>query len=380
MRGVLPIARHELRQVLADRSALLWLFVLPVVFAVFFGLVMGGRGPARDLKASLTVVDDDHGEVARRLVAALASEQLAIQELTAEQARQAEKVRTLWIPEGLSERVRAGEQVTLRLVREPDTSAEAALLAQARITAAIARVISDLVVRDVRGEDDAAAAPHPGDLVRMESRFAGEATVVPGGFAQSIPGNAVMFVMLVVLTYGAATLTAERTGGQLRRLATAPVAPVEIILSKVAGRFVVAALQILVLVGVAQIGRWLLSIPVGDDPVALVVILLVYAAGIAPLGVLFGALFADPQQAANIGVLCTLVMAAFGGCWWPIEVVSPTLQQVSLLLPTGWAMHALHQVISFGRGLGDVTTTLAVLIAFGAVCTAAAARFLRVTG
>jgi ABC-type multidrug transport system permease subunit len=389
MRGVWAIAGHELRQTMADRGAVLWLFVLPIVFAAFIGMVIGGQTSPSAYQASLMVVDEDGGDIARQLVDALASEKLSVTELEAGEVESAEKVRTLWIPKGMTEKARRGEQVTLRLVKEPDTSGEAALLAEARITAAIARVVGELVAGEL--EQESAEDPVPGqgvesrpevspeDLVRVESRFAGTATVVPSGFSQSIPGNAVMFVMLVALTFGAATLTAEREGGQLRRLGTAPVAHGEIILGKVLGRFVVSGVQIVVLVGVALLGHALFDIPVGDDPLALLVILLVYAAGIAPLGVLFGALFTDPDRAANIGVLATLAMAAFGGCWWPIEVVSPTLQKVALALPTGWAMHALHQVISFGHGLGAVTTSLAVLLVFGVVCTAVAARVLRIT-
>jgi hypothetical protein len=41
-------------------------------------------------------------------------------------------------------------------------------------------------------------------------------------------------------------------------------------------------------------------------------------------------------------------------------------------------MRALHQVISFGRGLPAVTAELAVLLAFAAAFTAIAARSLRI--
>ena len=112
-------------------------------------------------------------------------------------------------------------------------------------------------------------------------------------------------------------------------------------------------------------------------PPARLVILLSYAVAVAPLGVALGAFFHDPDHAANVGVLITLAMAAFGGCWWPLEVVSEPLQKVALLLPTGWAMTALHDVISFGRGLAEVTTSLLVLLGFAVAFTVVAARLLR---
>ena len=41
-------------------------------------------------------------------------------------------------------------------------------------------------------------------------------------------------------------------------------------------------------------------------------------------------------------------------------------------------MRALHDVISFGRGVGDVLPAMAVLLLFGAIFSVLAARSLRV--
>ncbi len=96
------------------------------------------------------------------------------------------------------------------------------------------------------------------------------------------------------------------------------------------------------------------------------------------LGVAFGGWFSDPDRAANVGVMTTMAMAAFGGCWWPIEVVSKPLKTVSLMLPSGWAMRALHGLISFGRNLTDLGPELLALLVFGAAFSFLAARSLRI--
>jgi ABC-type multidrug transport system permease subunit len=343
----------------------------------------GGSRPA-DAKATLTIANHDTGFLSQALIERLRSERLNIVEIDP-QDREAtpDKIRTLVIPSGFTDSVLAGDQVTLRLEKEPDTSTEAALAAQARIVAAISRLIGQLV--EVTGESGEApdeetfAAHQPAaDLIRVETRFAGTAEVAPGGFAHSIPGNTVMFVMLVALTYGAGAISGERQGGQLRRLLTTPLSRAEVVLGKILGRFVVAAVQITVLVVVGVIAHHTVGVEIGDDPLGVYVVLLVYATAVAPLGVLFGAWFRDPDRAANVGVLCTLIMAALGGCWWPIEIVSRPLQRLALAFPTGWAMNALHGVISFGRGLGDLGTELVVLVAFAAALSLAASRSLRV--
>jgi hypothetical protein len=48
-----------------------------------------------------------------------------------------------------------------------------------------------------------------------------------------------------------------------------------------------------------------------------------------------------------------------------------------LCLPSGWALAALHQVISFGAGFDAVLLPLAVLVGFGVAANWLAARFFR---
>jgi len=387
MSKIAAIALNDLRRTLADRGAVMWMFLLPIVFATFFGLVTGGgsSNPA-DAQASLTVVDNDCGPVARRLIEDLAGQGVAIDELSQEQRDASEEVvRTLVIPDGFSNAVLSGTQQTLRLEKEPGSSDEAGLVVQARIVAAIARLIGRTVEAS-EGLEESQPVPQqaysdvmlPDDLVSVESRFAGNATTRPDGFAQSIPGMAVMFVMLVALTYGAATISAERANGQLRRLITTPVSRAEIVAGKIGGRFVIAAVQITTLVVVGVIANRLFGIAIGDRPFQMWLVLLLYGLVVAPLGIAVGGWFKEPDRAANVGVMATMAMAAFGGCWWPIEVVSKPLKMVALTIPSGWAMKALHGLISFGWGLSDLGTPLLALAAFGVFFTWLAARSLRV--
>jgi ABC-2 type transport system permease protein len=296
----LKIAIHDLRLVLQDRAALLWMFLLPVVFATFFGIVVGGSSPPADATATLTVVNQDQGFLSSALLEELESERLSIREIAPEaKASTPDKVRTLVIPPDFTAKILGGEQVLLRLEKEPDTNMKAALLAEARILAAISRILGQLIEASAKAlqqpltEEVWGGLETAEDLIKVETRFAGQASVTPGGFTQSMPGNVVMFVMLVALTYGAAALTGERQGGQLRRLLTAPVTRAEIILGKIAGRFIIAAAQISVLLAVGIFANQVFGIYLGEDIPALFVILFVYALAVAPLGVMFGAWFKD---------------------------------------------------------------------------------------
>ncbi|HXR03723.1 MAG TPA: ABC transporter permease [Verrucomicrobiae bacterium] len=90
-----------------------------------------------------------------------------------------------------------------------------------------------------------------------------------------------------------------------------------------------------------------------------------------------GSLTAAEDRVIGICVLASLLMAALGGCWWPLEIGPPALKTIALCLPTGWALAALHQLISFGSGVDAVLKPLAVLLGFGAIANLLAARFFR---
>lgn len=385
MRTISTIALHDLRVLLTDRTAVVWFVVMPIAFAALLGFAMGGSGAPSDARARLTVVDYDGGAVAEMLLQHLESERLSLVPIAPEDKDATpDKIRTLIIPEGLTANALSGVQTTLILEQDPGSSPEAALVAKARIVAAIAAVLGRLVeARSAAAIDGSPVAtaigalPPTEQLVTVDSRFAGTATTVPSGFAQSIPGNIVMFVMLVAMTYGAATVSGERSGGLLQRLATSPASRSEIIAGKIIGRWIVAAVQLTVLMGVGVSTSKLIALPLGDHALSTWVVLLVYAAAVAPLGVAFGAWFTDPDRAASVGVIVTMAMAAFGGCWWPLEVVSKPLQTASLAFPTGWAMRALHGTISYGRALDGLLLPIAALAAFAAVFTAIAFRSLR---
>ena len=77
------------------------------------------------------------------------------------------------------------------------------------------------------------------------------------------------------------------------------------------------------------------------------------------IGVLVGSLFASDDRVVGLCVLVSLLMGALGGCWWPLEIAPPALQTVALCLPTGWALKALHQLISFGSGFEAVVAPVA---------------------
>jgi len=56
------------------------------------------------------------------------------------------------------------------------------------------------------------------------------------------------------------------------------------------------------------------------------------------------------------------VLAALGGCWWPIEIAPAWMQTLAVFLPTGWTMNALHALVNFGESSSSVLPHVVALL------------------
>jgi len=384
MREIYLLAINDLRLTLRDRTVLIWMLLLPVALMWFFGQV--GGGPTGPPPISLTFVNHDGGWLSRALLEELEDERVNMQDLappsaeTGEpvEAKEIHKVRTLIIPEGFTRGVLAGEQQVLRLEKEPDSDEAFGVAAQVHIVRAIVRTLPRLVEMGAGrngtslpgGDDEQLEAFRDlGDrpaLVSLEVSNAGMGRPVPGGLAQSVPGILTMNVLLMTLIYGGVFLTTERKGGMLRRQATLPLRRAQLFAGKMAGRLLMAGVQIVLLVAT---GRFLLGISWGDSPVGLALLLMSYAIAVGSLATLLGAVLSTPQQASAVGWIAGLMLAGFGGCWWPSEVMPDWMRTASHVLPTAWAMDGFHAMISFGHGLQAVLLPSVVLLGFGGLFT-----------
>jgi ABC-2 type transport system permease protein len=173
-----------------------------------------------------------------------------------------------------------------------------------------------------------------------------------------VPGTMVMFTMLVLLTSGAIMLIVEREHGLLRRLASTPISPGSIVLGKWTARMAMGLVQI----GFAMVvGRVLFRMDWGNSLPMVILVLVSLAAFNASLALLLANIARTQAQMAGMGVVATMVLAALGGCWWPIEITPRWMQSLALALPTGWTMDAMHRLVSFGYGAGSAVPHVAAL-------------------
>jgi ABC-type Na+ efflux pump permease subunit len=365
MNNALFIAWHDLRHQLRQGSTILWVFVMPPVFFYFIGTVTGGfSGAMSGGTTPIVVAAQAPGFLQEQIDLRLRDNDFE-PEWREEVVPDAEgnlPGRVLAIGANLSDEVVAGNAVTASF--DTDASALTRDFEVIRIQRSLYTALADIVTADARdaGELSAAALIELNNETRvwqLDVSAAGERLNIPNGFEQAIPGILGMFTLLVMLTSGASMLVVERQQGLLRRLACAPMSRAEVVAGKWGGRMVLAILQI---GSAVLIGTLLFDMQWGPDVPMIIVVLMSWAAFCASAGLMLGSLAKTDGQASGLGVLTANVLAALGGCWWPIEVTPAWMQNLQNFMPTGWTMDALHKLISFEAGAASAIPYVITLL------------------
>jgi ABC-2 type transport system permease protein len=367
--GAWFVARKDLAHMLRRRETIVWTFVMPIIFFYFIGTVTAGFGsPAREQKAALAVRGaEDGGVLVDELLRRLGDQNYEIVRPDPETFGTFERRLTIPRPaaSSFSDAVLAGQRQTITFERRGESPI--GRYDQARVARAVYEVLADLAVVRIEGrsasaESFAALKSMPRALT-IHSKPAGHRITPPTGFSQAVPGTMVMFTMLVLLTSGAITLVVERRQGLLRRLASAPISTGSVVLGKWIGRVLLALVQIAFAM---LVGTILFRMNWGHTVPMVFLVLVAWAAFTASLAILLASVTRTDAQTAGIGVLATQLLAALGGCWWPIEITPAWMQRLAIALPTGWTMDAMHKLINFGDPAASAVPHVIVLVAAAA--------------
>lgn len=376
MKRILDIGHTDLRLFFKHKTAYVWLFVVPLAFVYFMGFANRGSGKPYNRSPPVLIENADTNFLGRIFLDELAAQDMWLLSPTNREPA----VRVIRIPADFTDNALHFRQTKLQFLKRDDSGEADAALIEVRLVRALIAMnghlleaanstnqvatLSESKLREIM------ARPN---LVSLDARFAGRKPV-PSGFNFSLPGNLVMYLMMNLLIFGGTTVAAERRSGVIKRMMVHPILRIELVMGKIYGLMLLGTVQILFFLAV---GRFLFHVNLGANLPAVTLTLLVFAWVAGSLGVLVGSLTVAEDRVTGICVLASLLIAAIGGCWWPLEIGPPVLKTIALCTPTGWALQALHQLISFGSGMSAVLIPLAVLVAFGATANLLAARFFR---
>jgi len=376
MKQLFVIGHTDLRLFLKHKSAYVWLFAMPLAFVYFMGFAIRGPGDPYNRRPAVLIENQDTNFLGRIFLDELSEQNMQLLNPTNSESA----ARVIRIPPDFTSNVLAGTQTRVQFLQHDSTAEADAALIELRLVRALIAINGHLLEAATQTnapgtltEDSLRAAMDKPNPVNLNAHFAGRKPV-PTGFNFSLPGNLVMYLMMNLLIFGGVALATERQEGIIKRIAISPVTRLGLIGGKIYGLMLLGAVQIAFFLAA---GKFIFHVNLGANLPAVALTLLVFSWVAGSFGVLVGSVLTAHDRVVGVCVLASLLMGALGGCWWPLEIGPPMLKTISLCLPTGWALQALHQVISFGNGFSAVLKPLAVLFGFGAVANLLAARFFR---
>ncbi|MEJ2570489.1 MAG: ABC transporter permease [Anaerolineales bacterium] len=405
LNNILAVAWKELQLIARDRGALAIFFLLPLLLSTIQGganAVANSEEAAAAILLNVQLVNEDPGDFGREVVNAIENiDELAIAspatvEDAEESVRQGEAAAAIVIPADFSASINAYEPTEIEVIVDP-AEPESASIVSGIMNQVVAEVtiwgevqygirsvfdqsglLGDLNAEQRRGIDAQNLGvimtslnelrQDPSILVVNESL---EGEEVDAGtndfFAYMYPAYTVMFIFFVIGTCATSVLR-EREAGTLRRLVASPIPRGAVIGGKMLAFMVIPCLQTIVLLGVAHV---FFDTPLGQHPLALIVLTVIVAAVATSMGLLMATIAKSVSQADSLGTMASFVLAAIGGAI-PVAPLLLTRAEgfISILTrftPHAHAIEAYYSIMAENAGLVDVLPEIGFLVGMGVI-------------
>ena len=396
---ILEIALKDWKQIIKDWKSGLFLVVMPILFTLFFGMVMGpALNPTNQGQSKLPVgvLNNDPQGVISPEILPLLEESYTIQPVemadadlqTLTQAvSEGELAAAVVIPAGYSEALLEGRSVPWQVVLDQSTPAgqtasTAIETALNQLRGAVESAQLSLEAYDARADFNRQSDRQDYLLSGVELALRGwespplttrrelatgdvgdlDDSGAISGFVQASPGMMVQFAIFGLIT-AAMVLVLERKHKTLQRLLTTPIKRWEVIAGHTLAMFVVIFLQETLLVSFGQ-----LAFGVGyfRQPLGTLLVMIALALWAASLGLLISALARTEEQVVTLSLVAMFLFASLGGAWFPLEVAGKTFAAIGHIMPTAWAMDGFQNLLMRGLGFRSVLLPAGMLLAYTA--------------
>lgn len=366
---LLALMKKELLALSRDIHGMAALFIMPMVFIIVMSMALKDVYTPATKSLAYAVVNQDQGETAAKLIARWADEAGAAQPLPAQwqdDVRAGRLKYVLLIEAGFSkgmDDLGSQSEARARLLTEPGLDNSVFATNRMRLLAIAATLRVQGLLAKLPSQLDASALTSDAPVVAERMSVGPRPTAVQ----QNVPAWLV-FGMFFVVASIAGLFVEERACGALLRLRSLGVQPWQLIVSKIVPYLGVNGVQALLMLAV---GVWLMP-EIGGEGLslqgvhwgALVLMLLAISLAAVSLALAVACLVSTHAQAATLGPILNVLMAALGGVMVPLFVMPPVMQQVAAYSPMNWGLEGLLNVLLRNGDVASVLPQVTRLVGF----------------
>lgn len=388
---IISIALNLLKISFKDRSSILWLFIMPIIWTTLIGAV-SGFGSGGTSKVPVAVINSDKGAYGKIYEEIVENENeleviLYSEEKLDEVINMVKDTKIsvlIYIPEKFSESILKNDEITITIYKSTRSSSfyieelVKKITNQINISSQTGHFVVEhiekiLILSDLDKKKyfensfiDSLNLLTKNNLISVDYEVVStqkESLVLASGFNATSPGFGVMFVMIGAF-FTAVVLAEERETNILSRLLTTPVTKVTILTGKLLGVFCVSIIQFLFII---FFGQFILKVNWGNSPFAVLLIAISFTLSAVGLGTILSSIVKTSSQAGAFSVLISFVTSMVGGAWWPLEIMPKYLQNIGKLTPQYWAINGFNKIILRGFGLKEIMPNFTILIIYALV-------------
>jgi ABC-2 type transport system permease protein len=193
-----------------------------------------------------------------------------------------------------------------------------------------------------------------------EEAVTARAGALYNGYAHAFAGMGIQFLLFAMANLGVEMLL-ERQRGLWKRLRSAPVSRLTLLIGKVISGAVIS----LLILGVCFVFAMIVfGVRIQGSVAGFAIVTIACALMASTFGVLVAALGHTPATARGVTTLAVLMMVMLGGAWVPTFIFPAWLQQLTVVVPVRWAVDGLDAMTWRGTGIAGALTPSLVLVAF----------------
>jgi ABC-2 type transport system permease protein len=415
------LIRKDIILFLHDKRALVLTLLMPILLAAFFGYLTGGSGKKEASKIEIALVQDDQHLISQKIVAGLkADASLQIQEISLEKAqelvRKGKLAVAIVLPAGFGDAAGAAlfgakEKPDLPLYYDPSQGTVLAMikgiLAQHVMQSVSAEMFSgtsgtnmvDQTIAELdavpaqnseqkelktflgslknfqqhqqskSSENELASTKGPQKEIGLTMPFNTKEEALSAkngiasaynGYAHSFAGMTVQFILFLAIDAGIGVLL-SRKQGLWNRLLAAPIGMNTLIIARALSCALIALFVSCVLCAVAIL---VFQVEILGSILGLIGVAISFALMTASFGLLIAAFGKTPEAARGIATFATLVLVMLGGAWMPSFFFPQWLQDITIFIPTRWAVDGFDAMTWRGLGIEAALPSMVALLGF----------------
>ena len=197
---------------------------------------------------------------------------------------------------------------------------------------------------------------------------------IPNSTQHNVPAWT-LFAMFFIVIPLSSSMISERESGVILRLKTMPGSTLPSLLGKVAVFFSIGLLQAFIMLLIGEHLFPLLRLPelnIGNQWLPLLLLTILVSATASGYGILIGSVASSQKQASIFGSISVVIMAAVGGLWVPVFMMTDLMKAISKLSPLNWALDGYSSILLRHAGIGGILTDVLLLSSFFIISLAAA--------